>query len=274
MRPGDAVAWHEPAHSDTAALEALLAAAMRRGEVGGEGERRAVAAFRDARDAGRHGARTRRRDDWRPREQRMPRSLKATLSVFLASLTLGGVAFAAIGSGSSSTHGSEDGPGRPGSSTGASDRPSAAPSASNSPSSSAPADRPTTAQDTEAHCRAYEQVKDRGKALDASAWRQLVTAAGSEANVNAYCAEQLKRATADSKPSPGRNGTPGISGGGTGSVENGSANAGSAGSAGDAGNDGTGDADGAGGDSTGNGGTGSGADNGQGQTGKAQGTKP
>ncbi|MER5821786.1 hypothetical protein ABT086_05725, partial [Streptomyces mirabilis] len=60
-----------------------------------------------------------------------------------------------------------------------------------------PADgRPATAQDTEAHCRAYEQVKDRGKALDARAWQRLVAAAGGKDKVAAYCSEQLARATA------------------------------------------------------------------------------
>ncbi|GAP52112.1 uncharacterized protein SAZU_6985, partial [Streptomyces azureus] len=82
-----------------AELEALLAAALIRDRIDAEAEQRAVAAFLAARDAGAHRARTRRRDDWRPRERRHPgRSLKATLSVLLASLTLGGVAVAAIGS--------------------------------------------------------------------------------------------------------------------------------------------------------------------------------
>ncbi|MEU1163853.1 hypothetical protein ABZ372_25755, partial [Streptomyces sp. NPDC005921] len=97
------------------ALEVLLAAAIRGDAPGTEGERQAVAAFRTARDAGAHRARTRRRDDWRPREQRrVRRSVKATLTMALASLTLGGVAVAAIGSVHSSGHGHDDGR-RPGS---------------------------------------------------------------------------------------------------------------------------------------------------------------
>lgn len=51
-------------------LPALLGAALREGEVDGEAERRAVAAFvaafRAARDAGVQPARTRSQDDWRP----------------------------------------------------------------------------------------------------------------------------------------------------------------------------------------------------------------
>lgn len=92
-----------PAPGDAPGTEALLAAALRGEDTDAEGERRAVAAFRAARDAepGRV-ARTRRRDDWRPRTGRGPgRSLKTALSVLLASLTLGGVAYAAMGGGGS-----------------------------------------------------------------------------------------------------------------------------------------------------------------------------
>ncbi|MGJ3560690.1 hypothetical protein ACR6C2_28650 [Streptomyces sp. INA 01156] len=59
-----------------------------------------MAAFREARETGVHrtGALTRRRDDWRPRERRLGRlSVKATLSVLIAGLSLGGVAVAGIG---------------------------------------------------------------------------------------------------------------------------------------------------------------------------------
>ncbi|MFD4503274.1 hypothetical protein [Streptomyces sp. NPDC058457] len=47
-------------------LEALFAAAIREDDVDTEGERRAMAAFRTARDTCAHRARPRRRDDWRP----------------------------------------------------------------------------------------------------------------------------------------------------------------------------------------------------------------
>ncbi|MDQ1068082.1 hypothetical protein [Streptomyces canus] len=192
----DDTAHDDTAHDDTAPaptapydspLEALLAAALRGEKSDGEAERRAVAAFRAARDAGVHRARTRRRDDWRPRSQRRrARSLKATLSVLLASLTLGGVAYAAIGS---------TGGGEPkGAVSGKDVRPSVSastPAESHSsarPTASAPAERPPTAKDTLAHCRAYEKLRGRGKALDSTAYQRLVTAAGGEANVSAYCA--------------------------------------------------------------------------------------
>ncbi|MET8075135.1 hypothetical protein [Streptomyces sp. NPDC005303] len=183
----DSLYDHESLY-DGSPLEALLAAAVRGGKSEGEAERRAVDAFRAARDAGAHRARTRRRDDWRPRAQRRrARSLRATLSVLLASLTLGGVAYAAIGS-------AGGGPDR----GAAADKdvrasvPASTPaeaSSSGRPSPSASAERPPTAKDTLAHCRAYEKLQGRGKALDSTAFQRLVSAAGGEANVSAYCAE-------------------------------------------------------------------------------------
>ncbi|MEV3914011.1 hypothetical protein [Streptomyces canus] len=183
---------------DDSPLEALFAAALRGEKSDGEAERRAVAAFRAARDAGVHRARTRRRDDWRPRSQRRrARSLKATLSVLLASLTLGGAAYAAIGSA---------GGGEPLGAAGGKDvrpsvsasTPAASPSSARPPAS-APAERPPTAKDTLAHCRAYEKLRGRGKALDSTAYQRLVTAAGGEANVSAYCATLTGTGTADAK---------------------------------------------------------------------------
>jgi hypothetical protein len=189
---------------DTLALEALLGAAMRGGRIDAEAEQRAVDAFRAARDAGVHGARTRRRDDWRPRDQRRgARSVKATLSVILASLTLGGVAFAAIGTGGSGTDGAdgtENGSSRPHPSASTEGQLRAPTPSPDSGASGVPSDRPATAKDIQAHCRAYEQVAGNGKALGSTAWQRLVTAAGGEAKVRAYCAGQLAEATAESKP--------------------------------------------------------------------------
>ncbi|MDN3295921.1 hypothetical protein QWM81_18055 [Streptomyces ficellus] len=76
---------------------ALLAAAVRGGEVDPVGEERAVAAFRAARDEGALAVRgTRRRDDWRPaRERRRRRSLRAAAMGLAATVLLGGVAVAA-----------------------------------------------------------------------------------------------------------------------------------------------------------------------------------
>ncbi|MDV9168972.1 hypothetical protein R6V09_02310, partial [Streptomyces sp. W16] len=66
-----------------------------------------------------------------------------------------------------------------------------------------PADGSSRAQDAEAHCRAYEQVKDRGKALEATAWQQLVAGAGESDKVTAYCSEQLAQATSTPSKSVG-----------------------------------------------------------------------
>jgi hypothetical protein len=215
--------YDEAAHDD-GPLKALLAAALRGEKSDGEAELRAVAAFRAERDAGAHRARTRRRDDWRPRSQRRrARSLKATLSVLLASLTLGGVAYAAIDSA-----GGGEAKGAPG---GKDVRPSVSastPAESHSgarPTPSAPAERPPTAKDTLARCRAYENLRSRGKALDSTAYQRLVTAAGGEGNVRAYCA----KLTATDAGTPGANDAGGAGGAG------GAGDAGTAGAAGAAG---------------------------------------
>ncbi|MFF8941043.1 hypothetical protein ACF1A5_01970 [Streptomyces sp. NPDC014864] len=219
--PGSAVsgAGHSTrdliSEAQQARVEALLAAVLRGSVLDAEAEQRAVVAFRAARDTGAHGARSRRRDDWRaPEPRRKRRSVKVTAGLALAGLTLGGVAVAAIGSARSSDGGPGDGPStRP--SSGVSAGTSAASSAGGpgTPGASATTDRPATARDTEAHCRAYERVEGRGKALDATTWRRLVKAAGGEDEVAGYCADQLARAAArDAESGTGGTGNPGGSG--------------------------------------------------------------
>ncbi|WP_238431704.1 hypothetical protein [Streptomyces cavernae] len=186
-----------------AELELMLAAALRENALGDEGERRAVAAFRAARELGAHQARTRRRDDWRPRAERWParRRIRTTVTMLLASLTVGGVAVAGIGSVGSSPDRGDDDRGRAYPST-ASGRPGASdPSASQS-TSDGPASpgRPTTAKDTLAHCRAYESVAGNGNAMDSTAWQRLVEAAGGEQRVGAYCARELAEAARTATP--------------------------------------------------------------------------
>ncbi|MGW5280935.1 hypothetical protein ACWERI_16045 [Streptomyces collinus] len=213
-------------------FEARFAAALRPDACDAGAEERAVAAFRTARDSGALGSRTRRRDDWRPRTRWFGRlSPKAALSVLVASLTMGGVAFAAIGSAGSGEQGGDRHPARP--SAGAPQRPGAAPHASASGTPSARRDHPATAKDTLAHCRAYEHVKGHGKALASTARQRLVTAAGGEANVPAYCAGLLARAAT---PGAGK-GNATHSGGNSGN----SGRAGNSGHAGNSGNGSTGD---------------------------------
>lgn len=207
---------------DAASLETALAAAMRGGALDPEAEQRALAAFRAARGTDAHRARTRRRDDWRvPAERRARRPVKMTFGVVFASLTLGGVAVAGIGSAGSSSDGTGARETTHPSAT-ASDRPGEGTPSASSPGT-APTDGPARAQDTEAHCRAYEQVEGRGKALDARAWQQLVAAAGGKDKVAAYCAEQPAGATA----TPGGAGDPGNPG--KGAADSGNGTAGSAG---------------------------------------------
>lgn len=190
MHPSGAASDPRDIRGDSA-LETALASVIRGDDLDPEAEQRAVAAFRAARSAGAHRARTRRRDDWRPpAERRTGRPVKTTFGVVFASLALGGVAVAAIGSTGSSAGGAHREAPHP--SAVAPDR-SAASSASSG--GAGPTKRPATAQDTEAHCRAYERVEDRGKALDATAWQRLVAAAGGMDKVAAYCSEQLARAT-------------------------------------------------------------------------------
>ncbi|MFF3616889.1 hypothetical protein [Streptomyces sp. NPDC002580] len=194
--------------SGRAALETSLAAAMRGRADSAEAEARAVAAFLAGRDGGGIAARTRRRDDWRPTRRWSPgRSMKAVAAVLLAGLALGGVAYAA----GPFAHGDGDGAGEgagPRPSNSVPDRPSAeaVPRAGTVPSDSPgisgpppptgspgtePPDRSERDRDTQAHCRAYVSVGRRGNALNATAWRRLVTAAGGEDEVEAYCAGRL-----------------------------------------------------------------------------------
>ncbi|MFF9220453.1 hypothetical protein [Streptomyces viridosporus] len=234
---------------DAPALESLLAAALVRDSVDAGAEQRAVAAFRAAREAGGHGARTRRRDDWRPRRRGLgSRPVKAVLSVLLGGLALGGVAVAGIGVPGPVTdrpaqdHGRTSAPPAPPrpSTGGPTGEPAGGSPGPGSASASAVPDRPAAAGDTEAHCRAYERVAGRGAALDATAWKRLTAAAGGEAKVDAYCAEQRERATAGTRP--GGSPAPGKGTGGAGRAGNGSS--------GDARDDTPGTAGGARGDGT------------------------
>ncbi|MET7292090.1 hypothetical protein ABZS79_08090 [Streptomyces griseoloalbus] len=261
--PGSVLGGHRVV--DAADLEALLAAALIRDGVDADAEQRAVAAFLAARETGALRARTRRRDDWRARRRRLgSHSLKATLSMVFAGLTLSGVAVAGIGAVGSSS----DGPADEG-------KPSGAPSRSTAPSLTEPTgpgdgsgrpDHPGTAGDTEAHCRAYEQVEGRGKALEATAWKRLTEAAGGAADVEAYCAEQLRRASAEARPGDTR--APGAGKNGeSGRPVNGSSGTASGNGSGNAGDNGSGNGSGNGGDNTSGNGSGTASGNGSGNAG-------
>ncbi|MFD8369445.1 hypothetical protein ACFV2Z_01510 [Streptomyces sp. NPDC059688] len=201
-----------PDSAEFARFEADFGAVLRAdGAVSGaepEGERRALAAFRAARESGAHGARTRTRDDWRPKAARRTRfSLKGTLSVALASLALGGVAVAAIGSAGSGTADGRDTSRSAHPSVRANPRAPGTTPGADGASPSAPGARPghpDTAKDTLAHCRTYVRAGDRGNALEATAWQRLAAAAGGPEQVASYCADRIARA-ARQAGSPGRN---------------------------------------------------------------------
>ncbi|MFF4832612.1 hypothetical protein [Streptomyces sp. NPDC001315] len=194
----------------TTRLASALGHALCADALGASGEEGAVAAFRAARDAGMHKeARTRNRDDWRVRRSPVPRRLKATVALFVASLSLGGVAIAAIGSPGSDGAPQDRSDGRRHPSPTA-PRPSTAmpeAAASRGPATSVLPDRPPTAKDIQAHCRAYASVEGRGRAVNSTAWQRLVTAAGGSDNVAAYCADRLAQ-TPTPTPKQTPKGTP------------------------------------------------------------------
>lgn len=201
---------------DTDRLEALLVAALVRDGVDAGAEQRAVAAFVAARESGAHGARTRRRDDWRASRRRFGgRSLRATLGALVAGCALSGVAWAGIQAAGVPGGGrSEDtGPTRTPSASSAPVVPDAsggsgASGAGGVPEESAPASAAETGRDgarrgsgpaesagaagaaggVEAQCRAYERVAGQGRAPDAPVRERLVAAAGGAERVEAYCA--------------------------------------------------------------------------------------
>ncbi|MEU3346877.1 hypothetical protein ABZ723_18175 [Streptomyces sp. NPDC006700] len=188
-----------------AALEPALRRALSAGALDTSAEQRAVAAFRAARQEGVHRqARARRRDDWRSRRALGRRSVRAAVAALLAGLTFSGVAIAAIGSPTSGGKVEDDGPVRRHPSPTAPQAP--APASTPAPAATAPSgpgsptpvpsvtrDRPPTAKDIQAHCRAYASVKGRGKALESTAWKRFIEAAGGEDNVDAYCADLLSQ---------------------------------------------------------------------------------
>ncbi|MGW3497400.1 hypothetical protein [Streptomyces sp. NPDC001020] len=194
---------------DPTVLETALGDALRADALDPQAERHAVAAFRAAREAGVHkDARTRGRDDWRARRGSLRRGMKAAVALFGASLTLGGVAIAAIGSpdGTRAPQDQASGPRhpsptarQPSSPMPRTDRPDkpAEPAEPAEPRTSVAAERPPTAKDVQAHCRAYASVKDRGKALESTAWQRFIATAGGEDNVAAFCADLLARTEAD-----------------------------------------------------------------------------
>jgi hypothetical protein len=186
----------DTSRSQTLTLDELLAACARPAPAGPEGEKRAVAAFRAARDEGSWSTSPRRTDDWRAAEPRVRTGwIKAGLGTFVVGLTLGGVAMAA-GAIPTPFGGPQDRPRpAPSASSGPGEQtPGSGPSASSTagPATRTPDVRPSTAKDRLAHCRVYEAKQGQGRAaLDSTALQRLEDAAGGPDAVAAYCARLL-----------------------------------------------------------------------------------
>ncbi|NUK24325.1 hypothetical protein, partial [Streptomyces lunaelactis] len=199
-RPGHTTERDDASGPDSTAER--IGEALRGQPVDDSAEQAALAAFRSARTASDDALRTRRRDDWRPRtrKQRWARGGALTL---VSSMLLGGIAFASIGVVDSGQHHAPQAD----TSHGTRRPPTPTPGEKGSPSTGAAtapgasSAHPGTAKAVEAHCRAYEKVKDRGHALNATAWRRLVRAAGGEQQVAAYCA-QLTGSADEATPAP------------------------------------------------------------------------
>ncbi|MEV7113785.1 hypothetical protein [Streptomyces anulatus] len=205
----------EPVDPRTPELETLLDVASRPGALSPAAEEKALHAFRTAHGEGAHTPsprRRRRRDDWRPvDERRWSRSFKALLAALVTAAALGGVAVAAgagdipspFGGGAEPKPGQNApavpgaaeepaGEGRVGRPPQRSSKPTApTPPASRAPQLS-PEDRPDTARDNVAHCRAHlAAIEGRGKPSGDAATSLLADAAGGREAVPAYCERML-----------------------------------------------------------------------------------
>ncbi|MFC8622345.1 hypothetical protein [Streptomyces anulatus] len=229
----------EPVDPRTPELEALLDVASRPGVLSPAAEEKALHAFRTAHAEGAHAApprRRRRRDDWRPvDERRWSRSVKALLAALVTAAALGGVAVAA-GAGdipSPFGGGAEPKPGQNAPAVpGAAEEPAAEgrvgrppqhaskPTPSNPPTSQAaqasPKERPGTARDAVAHCRArLAAIEGRGKPSGDAATSRLEEAAGGPEAVPDYCerllagGQQERTGANGTEKSPERSAKPG-----------------------------------------------------------------
>ncbi|MFH9757815.1 hypothetical protein ACH4MJ_02545 [Streptomyces anulatus] len=208
----------EPVDPRTPELETLLDVASRPGALSPAAEEKALLAFRTVHE---EGARTpsprrrRRRDDWRPvDERRRSRSFKALLAALVTAAALGGVAVAAgagdipspFGGGAEPQPGQNAptvpgaaeepaGEGRVGRPPQRSSKPTLptepTPTASRAPQAS-PKDRPDTARDDVAHCRVHlAAIEEWGKPPGDAVTSLLADAAGGREAVTGYCERLL-----------------------------------------------------------------------------------
>jgi hypothetical protein len=189
-------------------VEALLVAVVRPAALDPEAERRALAAFRAARDEGlltaparRGGVRTclrvrcRRRDDWRPEEarRRERRTAKAVIGGLAATVVLSGIAVAGGTVPSLFGSGVSGGPAQvpSGASSSGGPAPSGTPDApgrlgvTRTPFASTGGPGDGVGNDEATLCRAYES--DGGGEGPGKAFERLEAVAGGKGRVRAYC---------------------------------------------------------------------------------------
>ncbi|MFF8841666.1 hypothetical protein ACF08N_02895 [Streptomyces sp. NPDC015127] len=195
----------------TPALDEVLAAAARPAPVEPEAAEHALAAFRTARAEGALGLPTRPEDDWRPaaRPRLRARGLKASIGALVGGVMLGGVAMAAGGIpvpfGEQPAQGTSPGPGA---SSGAGEATSDTVREESRPpttgtSGAAAGERPPTAKDAVAHCRAYDSAQRHNDTAGAGAMRErLEAAAGGPQAVAEYCARLLATGPASAGEAP------------------------------------------------------------------------
>ncbi|MFI6939445.1 hypothetical protein ACIBI4_09250 [Streptomyces sp. NPDC050418] len=225
----------EFARGEQDALGALFRGA--RPDADAAGERRAVEAFRAAREGGAHRkARTRRRDDWRPRGAVRRFAWRAALGTVLAGLTVGGVAVA-VGGGSGGKSGAASGPSVSGPEAGGDSAVPTDPADASGPGEepggpSAPPGGPSvppgSEQSERSLCRTLLEGQDRvdgsGKSVASASRRRLAEAAGGEGGVQDYCARVLKREGQDHDQGRGEPGVPGEPGDKSAKGQNGNGN--------------------------------------------------
>ncbi|UUN28763.1 hypothetical protein [Streptomyces sp. FIT100] len=214
----------EPEEPRTPELEALLEAARRGGGTPAPAaQERALAAFRAARDEGRHTApvpwwRRRRRDDWRPASVRRARS--ALVKGLLAGVVVGAVGGVAVAAGSGvipTPFGDGNEPGAPRSSSAAPggtrqgepapEREPGIPAGSTAPPAGGVGPSlPGAAAGDAAQCRVYLAALDRrGVPPTGQSTERLEAAAGGPQGVRTYCEHLLdERGPQDPKEPAGQ----------------------------------------------------------------------
>lgn len=202
-RSGDAVRREEEQQSATSAtVDDVLTAAARTASSPPRTPEHVLAAFRAARDEHALSLPTRPVDDWRAAEPpRRRRWIRAGAGALVGGVLLGGVAMATGAIPSPSEKPTPSPPSQASSPSPVSSSPTAEPKSGTEPSAppagddKRTAERPPTAKDEAAHCRAYGKPAQTDTPADSAVRQRLEEAAGSPAKVASYCAAVLARST-------------------------------------------------------------------------------